>query len=115
MNEFTHHTPEGFKDSVDLILNKTSDNIVILDFTTKYLIDVFVEKGPEEVADYIVDNIDNYTQGCEVPLSEITVESIKSIKRLRVGQIAPEIVSKDPDGKLIALSSLMKKNDVVAI
>lgn len=115
LNDYTHHTPEGFKNSVDLILGKAKVNSVILDFTIRYLIDIFVGKGPEELVDYVVDSIDNYTQGCKVPLSEKTVESIESIKQLRVGQIAPEVVSRDPQGKLVALSSLIKQNSVVML
>ncbi len=45
LNDYTHHTPEGFKNSADLILSKAKANSVILDFTIGYLIDVFVEKG----------------------------------------------------------------------
>ena len=115
LNDYTDHTLEGLKNSTDLILSKAKPNSVILDFTIAYLIDVFVEKGPEELVNYIVDNIDNYTQGCKVPLSERTVESIESIKQLRIGQIAPEIVSRDSTGKLIALSSLTKNNNVVML
>ncbi len=36
-------------------------------------------------------------------------EKIENVKRLRVGHIAPEIVSKDPGGNIVALSSLIKK------
>ncbi len=59
------------------------------------------------MADYVVDN---YVEGCSNPLTESTVEKIENLKRVRVGQIAPEIVSKDSDGKTIALSSLIGKD-----
>ncbi len=42
-------------------------------------------------------------------------EKIENVKRLRVGHIAPEIVSKDPGGNIVALSSLIKKNKVLML
>ncbi len=104
LDQYTHHTAEGLKDSVDLMLTKSEANSAVREFTLEYLIDAFNNKGLPKLADYIVDN---YVEGCGKPLSERTVEKIESLKRLRVGQIAPEIVSKDTDGKTIALSSLI--------
>jgi peroxiredoxin len=106
LDKYTHHTPEGLEDSVDLILGKAEANSAVREFTIQYLIDTFHNKGLSELADYVVDN---YIDGCSKPLSEKTVEKIKDIKRVRVGQLAPEIVSKDTDGKTIALSSLKGK------
>jgi peroxiredoxin len=112
MDQYTHHTAEGFKDSADLILSKANENNTVREFTIQFLIDIFNERGPAELADYVVDN---YVEGCGKPLSERTVEKIEKFKRLRVGQIAPEIVSKDADGNTITLSSLIRKNDVLMV
>lgn len=106
LDQYTHHTPEGIKGSVDLLLGKAEANSAVRGFTLEYLIDTFQKKGLSELADYVVDN---YIDGCSKPLSSKTVEKIEDLKRLRVGQIAPEIVSKDTDGKTIALSSLKGK------
>ncbi|MFQ5965455.1 MAG: peroxiredoxin family protein, partial [Candidatus Scalinduaceae bacterium] len=106
LDKYTHHTAEGFKDSVDLMLGKAEANSAVLEFTLEYLIDTFHNKGLSKLADYVVDN---YIDGCSKPLTERTVEKIENLKRLRVGQIAPEIISKDTDGKTIALSSLIGK------
>ncbi len=92
---------------MNLILGKAEANSAVREFTLEYLIDTFHKKGVEELADYVVDN---YVEGCGKPLSERTVEKIENLKRLRVGQIAPEIVSKDTDGKTIALSTLIGKD-----
>ncbi len=51
----------------------------------------------------------NYVEGCGNPLSVRTTEKFENLKRLRVCQIAPEIVSQSPDGKTIALSLICKK------
>ncbi len=107
LDKYTHHTPEGFKDSVDLMLGKAEANSAVREFTLEYLIDTFNNKGLSKLADYVVDN---YIDGCSKPLTERTVEKIADIKRLRVGQIAPDIVSKDTDGKTIALSALIGKD-----
>ncbi len=107
LDKYTHHTPEGIKDSVDLILTKAEANSAVSEFTIEYLIDTFNKKGLSELADYVVDN---YVEGCRNPLTESTVEKIEGLKRVRVGQIAPEIVSKDSDGKTIALSTLIGKD-----
>ncbi|MCP4253603.1 MAG: redoxin domain-containing protein [Candidatus Scalindua sp.] len=107
LDKYTHHTPEGIKDSVDLILTKAEANSAVREFTIEYLIDTFNKKGLSESADYVVDN---YVEGCSKPLSKRTVEKIENIKRLRVGQTAPEIVSNDSDGKTIAMSTLIGNN-----
>ncbi len=107
LDKYTHHTPEGIKDSVDLIFGKAEANRSVREFTIEYLIDTFNKKGLSELADYVVDN---YVEGCSKPLSKRTVEKIENIKRLRVGQTAPEIVSNDSDGKTIALSTLIGKD-----
>ena len=106
LDKYTHHTPEGFKDSVGLMLAKAEANSVVYDFTIQYLIDTFHKKGLPKLAEYVMDT---YEEGCGKPLSGRTVEKIENLKRLRVGQVAPEIASKDTDGKTIALSSLKGK------
>jgi peroxiredoxin len=106
LDKYTHHTAEGLKDSVDLILGKAEASSAVREFTIQYLIDTFHNKGLSELADYVVDN---YVDGCSKPLTERTVEKIESLKRLRGGQIAPEIVSEGTDGKTTALSSLKGK------
>jgi hypothetical protein len=107
MDKYTHHTAEGFKDSVDLMLGKIEANSAVREYTLEYLIDTFGNKGLSKLADYVVDN---YVEGCSKPLSKRTVEKIENIKRLIVGQIAPDIVSKDTGGKTIALSTLIGKD-----
>jgi peroxiredoxin len=107
LDKYTHHTPEGLKDSVDLILAKAEANSVVYDFTIQYLVDTFHKKGLPKLAEYVMDT---YEEGCRKPLSERTVEKIENLKRLRVGQIAPDIVSKGTDGKTIALSTLIGKD-----
>jgi peroxiredoxin len=106
LDQYTYHTAQGFKDSVNLLLVKAEANSEVYEFTIQYLIDTFHEKGLAKLADYV---IDNYEKGCVKPLSARTVDKIKNLKRLRVGQIAPEIVSQSPDGKAISLSSLIGK------
>ena len=56
MDQYTHHTAEGFKDSVDLILSRANENNTVREFTIQFLIDIFDERGPAELADYVVDN-----------------------------------------------------------
>lgn len=114
LNKYTHHVPEGLKDSVDIILGKAGVNNEVFDFTIQTLMDFFYERGSEELVSYIIDNTDNYVEGCNAPLSEATAERIGIIKRLRIGQRCPEIVSKDPEGNPVTLSSIIGK-DVVMI
>ncbi len=101
------HTPEGLEDSVDSLLARAEVSSEVYDFTIQYLIDTFQAKGLTELAEYVMDM---YEEGCGKPLSERTADKIKSLKRLRVGQIAPEIISQNPDGEAIAMSSLKGKN-----
>lgn len=113
LNKYTHHVPEGFEDSVDILISKARANNEVLDFTIQTLMDFFYERGYEELVSYIIDNTDNYVEGCDAPLSEATAERIEIIKRLRIGQRCPEIVSKDPDGNPVTLSSIIGKDAVM--
>ncbi|MBT6228304.1 MAG: redoxin domain-containing protein [Candidatus Scalindua sp.] len=108
LDEYTHHSPDGLKDSVDILLSKSKASNAVHDYTIQFLIDVFTDNGPEELVDYVIDSVDKLA-GCDAPLSEATAVRIENIKRLRVGNIAPEIASMSPDGDTITLSSLKGK------
>jgi len=113
LKEYTHHIPDGFRNSIDMIFERVTANNAVLEYTVQTLIDIFDQSGPEELVDYVVDKFDNYAEGCNLSPSESTAEKIQGLKRLRVGQLAPEIVSKDPDGNRVALSSLKGKKLVM--
>ena len=102
LDKYTHHSQEGFKDSVSVMLTIAEANSAVWEFTLEYLINTFNNKGLSKLADYVVDT---YVEGCSRPLSRSTMRNIETLKRLRAGQIAPEIVSKDTDGKMTALST----------
>ena len=90
------------------MLSKSKASNAVHDYTIQFLIDVFTDNGPEELVDYVIDSVDKLA-GCDAPLSEATAVRIENIKRLRVGNIAPEIASMSPDGDTITLSSLKGK------
>ncbi len=106
LRDFTLHTPDGFRESADIMLNKAKESSAVLEFTIQYLIDVFSMNSYPELAEYV---IDNYVEKCGSTLSGNTLEKIESINRSRVGQKAPEIISTDIDGNLVALSSMIGK------
>jgi peroxiredoxin len=112
LEQYTHQTLEGLMESVEVILTKTESNNAVREFTLELLIDIFNKRGPVEIAEYI---IDDYIDGCAAPISERMGKKVENIERLRVGHIAPEIISKDPAGNMIALSSLIKKNKVLML
>ncbi len=106
LNQYSHHTSQGLKDSVDFLLAKAETDTDVYGFTIQYLIDTFQKKGLPKLTEYVMDT---YEEGCGKPLSVKTTEMFKDLKRLRVGQIAPEMVSQSPDGEMVALSSLIGK------
>ena len=65
LDQYSHHTPEGLKDSVDLMLTKAEANSAVREFTLEYLIDTFNKKRLSKLADYVVHN---YVEGCSKPL-----------------------------------------------
>ncbi len=63
--------------------------------------DIFNRSGSAELVEYVIDDC---IDGCTTPASERIGDKIENVKRLRVGHIESGIVSKDPDGSMIALS-----------
>ncbi|MDR4498765.1 MAG: redoxin domain-containing protein [Candidatus Scalindua sp.] len=110
--QFTDHTPERLKDSVDMILNKAVRNSTVHDFTIEFLINLFSKRGLAELENYI---IDNYVQVCDKPLSERTIQMVNRLECLRVGRKAPEIILEDSEGNAIRLSSSIRKNKVLML
>ena len=110
--QFTDHTPESLKDSVDMIVNKAGINSTVHDFTIEFLINLFNKRGLAELENYV---IDNYVQGCDKPLSERTLQTVERLKSLSIGRKAPEIVSRDPEGNTIKLSSSVRKNKILML
>ncbi len=110
LDKYTHHSQDGFKDSVSVMLTIAEANSAVWEFTLEYLINTFNNKGLSKLADYVVDT---YVEGCSRPLSRSTMRNIETLKRLRAGQIAPEIISKDTDGKTVALSTQIGKDTLM--
>lgn len=82
----------GFKGGVNHILSLAGANQEVKDRIIGYLLDLFAEKGPQEMLAYLSDT---YGSGCESLIKPQTQDLVKKIKVLSIGNSAPDFISTD--------------------
>lgn len=96
-----------FMSAADSILNRARVNQFVYQHIAEYLIDGFKQFGLDEVLDYILKNyvikddlcLDNKTEG-------MIKRRIEQAKRFKVGNVVPNIVLQEINGKQIELNKI---------
>jgi peroxiredoxin len=109
-SDYSGREPDGFKKCADVLMEKASGNPIVKEYALKFLLDIFIENGPEEVLFYITDN---YLEECTDNIPEVTVKRIKQMRDFKTGAYAPEINLPDTSGKMIGLNSLDQKQPII--
>lgn len=112
LGNFSKNETEGFKKCVDILMSKVDANKAVKQFTKKYLINIFLQKGPEEVVNYIYDN---YVENCSENIPDRSIRQIKQQRNFTIGTKVPDIDSYSPDGSPISLYSIKKENKIILI
>ncbi|MFN3917693.1 MAG: peroxiredoxin family protein [Flavobacteriales bacterium] len=102
LQNYTQHNEDGFKKSIDLILEKSMINTEVQNYTFYFLLNLFNEIGPEIILEYIVSKVDD---GCiEQKFLSNYQNLIDSYLLVKEGQIIENIPFPDLDTDLHTLS-----------
>lgn len=102
IKNYSISTPEGIKESMDIVLRKTLLNINIKEHTVAYLLELAAQKNDMDIAEYLFKNY--YTEGCEANAKPEVGFMLQNLKRLAVGQPAPDLEMIDVNSKRVKLS-----------
>ncbi len=105
LEQYTDHSPAGFQESVDLIVRQARANKRVEDFTIEYLLNLFSERGPEYMVDYL---IENYLEGTHVTLDEKVAKRAEQFKQASVGHPAPDLILPDAAGVNVGLKKTLE-------
>lgn len=95
-----------FIKAVNVIMDVTSVNQLVYEYTLDYLIGGFESYGFEKVITYIADNI-NLDETCVNSERKAELEKkVESLKKFSVGQKAPDFTTTDLDGNKVTLSAM---------
>ena len=82
----------GFKFGVNHVLQLVGPNEDSRQLVLTYLMDLFAEKGPQEMLSYLAEN---YASSCESLLKPQTADKVSKLKVLSVGNKAPDFKAPD--------------------
>jgi len=82
----------GFKFGVNHVLGLAGTNQEVKDRMISYLMDLFAEKGPQEMLAYLADT---YGSSCESLIKPQTQDLVKKLKLLAIGNVAPDFIAPD--------------------
>lgn len=104
LSKFTPLTEDGFKNSVNYLIKNAGENLVTRTFIISYLTELFAEKGPPELLQFMNDS---YLSSCESNISTKTTEAIKKLNNLAIGKKAPDFSAPDINFQTQSLSKLL--------
>ena len=98
---------------VDTVFKYAASNQKIYEFVVDFLINGFESIGFEKGLEHIA-NASDFDQFCENTERKLKLENkLELIKKLAIGQTAPEIIANDIDGKKIVLSEISAPKTVL--
>jgi len=88
---YTDYDETGFKNSIDLVLEKSKANQQVFNFNLNFLLQLFEEIGPDVVYEYIINDY-VLADGCfDENISDHLTSSISEYEKLLVGKTAPDV------------------------
>jgi len=97
---------DSYKKAIDFILVRAADNNNIYDYVINSLLRSFYHSDWEDVYSYVVEKYISQNTCSNDEKSKDLLEKSNTIKALKKGNKAPEIVSKDVNGKETILDSI---------
>ncbi len=96
----------GFKQAIDIILNKASANNEVYDLTLAYLMELFDKVGPKIIFEHIVENYYRNESCFEHFQDASFVFNAEAYRKLRIGSIAPDMAIPNAKGQIKTLSEV---------
>jgi len=95
-----------FIQAVDTILHKAMDNDVVYNFLMQYLIEGFDMYGFDRVISHIAENYEPANTCINEERKSELQKRVENLRRLAVGNRAPDIEIKKPDGTLLHIGDI---------
>jgi len=108
---YTQHSETGIKESINLLLAQPHLHPKVQAYIIDLFIDFFSEKEATEFIDYISRT---YLGNCKSPLTEETLEKIRTSVKFNFGDQIPMVKIAGQTGTKIPISTLNRKLNVVA-
>ncbi|MDI6804728.1 MAG: TlpA disulfide reductase family protein [Bacteroidota bacterium] len=103
-----------FMVAVDTILNKAKVNSLVYTHVVEYLLDGFKKFGFDKIIDYIIQNYVIKDDICiDEKLETALQRRMDQAKYFKIGDVVPNIVSKDWSGKEVDLYSITAENILI--
>ncbi|HLP10810.1 MAG TPA: thioredoxin-like domain-containing protein [Flavobacteriales bacterium] len=112
LSKYVQYDEQGFKNAIDLILNRAKANQLVYNLSLEYLMDLFQQAGPEIVFEYILETYYLENACDNVHVSSNVRKKIESWQVLSPGQDAP-LLEKciSYEGDSIVPSDVFKKSN----
>jgi thiol-disulfide isomerase/thioredoxin len=103
-----------FMTAVDTLLQKAKINTLVYKHVVEYLLDGFKKFGFDKIIDYIIQNYVMKDDICiDQKLETALQRRMDQAKYFKIGDVVPNIVSKDLSGKQVDLYSITSENILV--
>ncbi len=116
MRTFGGHDGGKFFNAVDVLKEKAAagENPDVLEFVLYTTADGFYQSGMEDLTFYIIDN-HILGEDCGMDPSDMLEAFIKNVNDLQMGNVPPNIVLTDVEGKPLVLHNEVKNNDYTLV
>lgn len=94
----TEYTEQGFVQSIDTILELSSQNNLVYDFVLNHLLEIFNEVGPDVILNYLIEEYVIGEACTDLDLSQVLNNKLAAYKKLSIGNRAPNISAFDING-----------------
>jgi peroxiredoxin len=102
---------EGIQEGIDMLVEKTKNQLQIKDWTVNYLIEEAVQMGNYDMAEYVVQK--HFSEGCEKIIDKDMGAMVQYIKNLKTGNPAPDISLPNNKMQQVKLSDVKGKRAVL--
>lgn len=115
LQKYTEYHEDGFKSSVDTVLSKAKANSQVYEFCLNYLLALFDRVGPDVTFQYLSEKY-LIGEGCsDEGVSQSFKEKAEAYRLLLPGNLVPQILLRDTDGKERNISEIAEDNKLTIV
>lgn len=107
----TEYNEDGFLTAVDLVLEKSTANREVYEYSLQFLLHFFEEVGPEVVIEHLIENHFLSDGACfESENLQKHLRTATDIVKIRQGHTIPEVHLNDQKGQLVSLQDAINRS-----